>query len=432
MQSPSERKTQLSTHPSAPTWEEKSKVPRSRFSLLVIGVRWPPETFIARRLTALANRGVEVSVVTSSRQARTRRCSNIRWIRLGRWDDPIPLALARGIKQSIRSALRAPRSSMSLLRAAQSRHGWWRGLSVALRTQLPLLCVEADVIHFEWNLAAVQYLPLLHFWQRPVVISCLGSQINVPLSTSNSHEIERGLRTSLQLVAAVHCASDALAAEAESYGLSQEKTWVIRPAVDISFFRPPARHSRSAGILHISTTGSLVWRKGYEYCLLAIRHLIDSGTPTKLHVVGDGPERQRVLFTIEDLGLQNHVHLHGRLPPEEVRRVLWNSDVFIHASLSEGISNAVLEAMACGLPVVASDTGGMREAIREGVDGYLVPPRDPEALAKALQQLVQPQVRGVLGEAARTRIEQDFSLDSQTDRFIELYDSVLAGWEPAG
>jgi len=160
--------------------------------------------------------------------------------------------------------------------------------------------------------------------------------------------------------------------------------------------------------------------------------LIDSGTPTKLHIVGDGPERQRVLFTVEDLGLENHVQLHGRLPPEEVRRILWNSDAFILASLSEGISNAALEAMACGLPVVASDSGGMREAIREGVDGYLVAPRDPQALANALQKLVQPQVRRLLGEAGRVRIEQDFSLDSQTDRFVELYDSVLAGWQPTG
>lgn len=400
--------------------------------VLVVGVRWPPETFIDRRLTALANRGVTVSVVTSSRKARTRCRNNIRWIRLGRWDDPLPLALARGIKQSARSVLRAPKPSISLLREAKSRHGWWGGSSIALRTQLPLLCVEADVIHFEWNLTAVQYLPLFPLWQRPIVISCRGSQINVPLASSNSHEIEPGLRASFQMATAVHCVSDAIAKEAEKYGLNREKTWVIRPAVDTSFFRPPAGHARSGGILRVATTGSLVWRKGYEYCLLAIRHLIDSGTRTKLHIVGDGPDRQRVLFTIEDLGLKDHVHLHGRLPPEDVRRILWNSDAFVLASVSEGISNAALEAMACGVPIVASDVGGMREAIREGEDGYLVPPRDPQALARALQKLEQPQARRSLGRAARTRIGQSFSLDAQTDRFIELYDSVLAGWEATG
>jgi glycosyltransferase involved in cell wall biosynthesis len=197
------------------------------------------------------------------------------------------------------------------------------------------------------------------------------------------------------------------------------------------FFRPPTSRARKDTTLRLVTTGSLVWQKGYEYCLMAIKRLTDLGIRTELHIIGDGPERQRVLFTVEDLGLTDDVHLHGRLPSEDVRRVLWNSDAFILASLSEGISNAVLEAMACGLPVVASDTGGMREAIRDGVDGYLVPPRDPEALAKALQQLVHPQARRSLGKAARTRIERNFSLDVQTDRFVELYNSVLAGWEPA-
>jgi colanic acid/amylovoran biosynthesis glycosyltransferase len=407
-----------------------SKGPRS-FRLLIVGINWPPETFILRRLEALRERGVQVSVVTSSKHARSSTIQGFRVERLTRWDDPITSVLARGIKTSIGSVLKTPKPSISLLRAAQARHGWWKGSSIALRTQLPLLCVEADVIHFEWNLTAVEYLPLFQFWQRPVVISCRGSQINVPHISANSRDIELGLRTSFQMAAAVHCVSEAIAKEAERYGLSQDQTWVIRPAVDTSFFRPAARRSRTDSTLHVVTTGSLTWRKGYEYCLVAIRHLIDSGTPTRLHIVGDGPERQRVLFTVEDLGLKDDVHLHGRLPSEDVRRVLWNSDAFILASLSEGISNAVLEAMACGLPVVATDTGGMREAIRDGVDGYLVPPRDPEALAKALQKLVHPQSRRSLGKAARTRIERNFSLDVQTDRFAELYNSVLAGWEPA-
>ncbi|MBA2311632.1 MAG: glycosyltransferase family 4 protein [Actinobacteria bacterium] len=383
-------------------------------------------------MASLVNRGVEVSVVTSSRQARTRRWSNIRWIRLGRWDDPIPIALARGIKQSAQSVLRAPKSSFSLLRAAQSRHGWWRGLSVALRTQLPLLCLEGDVIHFEWNLTAVQYLSLFPLWRRPIVISCRGSQINVPITMTNSQEIELGIRTSFQMATAVHCVSEAIAKEAEKYGLNREKTWVIPPAVDTSFFRPPESRAREYTTLQLVTTGSLVWQKGYEYCLMAIKRLTDLGIRSELHIIGDGPERQRVLFTIADLGLEDYVHLHGHLQPNDLRALLWDCDAFILASVTEGISNAALEAMACGLPVVVTDTGGMRDLVRDGIDGYLVPPRDPEALARSVERLKHPQVRLLLGKAARTRIEQSFSLNAQTDRFVELYDSVLAGWEPAG
>ena len=168
----------------------------------------------------------------------------------------------------------------------------------------------------------------------------------------------------------------------------------------------------------IVTVGWVSWIKGYEYALLAVRRLLDQGVSVQFHIIGDGAKRYRLLYTIDDLDLHGQVHLHGKLSSSEVRSRLQQADVFLLASLSEGISNAVLEAMACGLPVVTTDCGGMREAVTDGVEGLVVPVRDPEAIA-ALSRLASDRDLGRrMGQAARERILSEFTIKQQIDKFI--------------
>jgi glycosyltransferase involved in cell wall biosynthesis len=203
-------------------------------------------------------------------------------------------------------------------------------------------------------------------------------------------------------------------------GLDPSKACVIRPAVDADFFQP-ATQKRDRSRFTLVSTGSLVWRKGYEYSLQAVRKLIDAGVETEYHILGQGPDRQRLLFTIHDLGLQGQVFLHGSLPREQVREWLQKADTFVLASLSEGISNSVLEAMACGLPVVTSNCGGMSEAITEGVEGYLIPPRDPDALAAALLHLSRhPQLAEEMGISGRARVLIQFDLQRQVRLWLNI------------
>jgi glycosyltransferase involved in cell wall biosynthesis len=113
------------------------------------------------------------------------------------------------------------------------------------------------------------------------------------------------------------------------------------------------------------------------------------------------------------------------VPPEQVREAMQRSDLFLHSSLSEGISNAALEAMACGLPVVTSDGGGMKEAVHDGIEGFVVPLRDPVAAADAVAKLARdPALRARMGRAGRARVESTFRLDEQIARFIALYERV--------
>ena len=120
------------------------------------------------------------------------------------------------------------------------------------------------------------------------------------------------------------------------------------------------------------TVGTLMWSEGAQkWALQAIRRVSDAGINVQFEIIGDGPDRQRVLYTIADLGLGGHVRLVGKLSPGQVLVRVQQADAFLLPSLSEGISNAVLEAMACGVPVVTTECGGMREAVTDGVEGLM-------------------------------------------------------------
>jgi colanic acid/amylovoran biosynthesis glycosyltransferase len=170
------------------------------------------------------------------------------------------------------------------------------------------------------------------------------------------------------------------------------------------------------------SVGSLTWDKGYEYSLMALRVLKDRGIFVRYHMIGDGPERQRILFTVNDLDLTDRVVLYGRLPPDKIGERLRESDIFVLPSLTAGISNGVLEAMASGLAVITTDSGGNREAVTDRKHGLVVPLRDPQALADAMQTLVQDRdLRLQLAHAARQRIEEHFTLEKQIEGFVSIY-----------
>jgi colanic acid/amylovoran biosynthesis glycosyltransferase len=286
-----------------------------------------------------------------------------------------------------------------------------------------------DLIYFPWNSAAIAQLPLFDLG-IPVVVSCRGAQVSIAPHNPDRLAIRVGLEETFRRAAFVHCVSRKILEEARAYGLDPNKASIIRPAVDPKFFRPRGEEAdAAAACLRIITTGSLIWRKGHEFALLAVARLRDRGIAARMEIIGEGPERARVLYTAHDLGLDDAVTLPGRLPPEQVRDRLRAADVFLLPSLSEGISNAVLEAMACELPVVTTDCGGMGEAVDDGVEGFVVPVREPHAMAEALARLaLDAGLRRQMGRAARQRVERDFDLRQQIDRWVDLCRRVVTEW----
>lgn len=378
--------------------------------VLVPGVSWPLETFIERLLVGLAAQGMDLTLAPLWSFARppsewTER-HGITWT-----DDLVlwtPRAAARVMvgrnSGAVRDVLRTrrlipggPQARERLLRA-----GW-------------------DVVYAPWINALTDAEGVFSALRAPVVTSCRGTLVTIaPLDPGRS-DYTAALRRVLTRARLVHCVSEAIVADAVLQGLSVTKARVVRPAVDPSGFHPSDKATSSAGVLQVVGVGSLTWTKDYEHAFRAVRRVLDRGTDLRLDIVGDGPDHQHLRYSIDDLGLGDRVRLHGRQDPGAIARWLRTADVFLHTSSSEGISNAVLEAMASGLPVVTSDAGGMREAVRDGVDGFVVGVRDTEATADALVLLASdPSLRARMGAAGRGRVEAEFRLDAQIAAFSDL------------
>lgn len=326
----------------------------------------------------------------------------------------------------LRAMLREPRQAFHGLR--EVLQGGLAGWRLGVR-RWAIAAEKPQIVHWEWTLAAVPCLPLLeeaHEWHT--VVSCRGAHISIaPVNPRRRAEAER-LGELFARVSRVHAVSEAIVAEAQGLGLDREKVEVIRPAVDPARF-PFRREESKEGTVKVAMTGSLIWRKAMEHALTAFRLALDQYGCLDLEVTGGAgkEERARFLYTVEDLGLGGSVRWLGAVPADEVAERLREADIFLHASHSEGISNAVVEAMASGLPVVVTAAGGMREAVRDGVEGFVVPVRDVEAMAEALVKLARdPELRRRMGAAARQRVLEEFTLEKQTRQWRALYEGLLA------
>ncbi len=186
--------------------------------------------------------------------------------------------------------------------------------------------------------------------------------------------------------------------------------------VDVSRFAPAAVNGKPAGDLIVCSCGQLERYKGMHLLIDACGQVCERGVGLQCLIVGEGRQRPQLERQIERLGLRGRVHLLGARPHAEIAEMLRKADVFVLASELAGksgrrdvIANVIVEAMAAGLPVVASHIPGVEELVDEGVTGHLVPPNRVDQFANAIAALAaHPEDRKRLGQAARHRILRDF------------------------
>lgn len=390
------------SNPDGGPWEAE------RLRLLVIGVGWPMETFIERLVVGLAASGVVVTLATVGSPTFPPR----EWLAQHRltWSNDAARWTTRGVVELARRRSGADLAALvptHLLRAVKRR-----------RKEL----VEGgfDVIYAPWLSTLVDHPDLLEV-PTPVVTSCRGALISIAPWDPSRTGYRKSLERVLDRVDRVHCVSRAIRAEAEQFGLDRRKTAIIHPAVDPAAFSDSESSIRQSAPLRIVTVGSLIWRKDYETALVATRRAIDLGADVRIDLIGEGPDRQHLQYIADDLGMSDRVAFLGYQAAPAIAGRLRGAGIFLHTSSSEGISNAVLEAMASGVPVITTDAGGMTEAVRDGVDGLVVPIRDHNATAHALVRLATDEgLRSRLGAAGRERVLAEFRLDQQVAAFSEL------------
>lgn len=285
-----------------------------------------------------------------------------------------------------------------------------------------------DVIHahntfFFSSLVAAGVAKLL---RRPLVTTLhLGSLEALPLPQrlpvlAYERSLGRAIVTASDRVI---CVSEAVAAYATKLGARPERTSVQLNAVDSATFHPGV--PRHEGSVRIGFVGRLIQNKGPQYLVEALPALFERHPQTELWFVGDGPLRASLEQRCNELGVSGQVRFFGTR--EDVDDILRQCDIFVRPSLMEGLSLTILEAMATGLPVIATDVGGTKEAVDEGRTGLLVPPSDVPALADALISLIEaPERRVQMGAAARARIEQDFGWQRIVKDSLDTYVGALA------
>ncbi|OGX47564.1 MAG: hypothetical protein A3G88_04490 [Omnitrophica WOR_2 bacterium RIFCSPLOWO2_12_FULL_63_16] len=172
----------------------------------------------------------------------------------------------------------------------------------------------------------------------------------------------------------------------------------------------------------IVAVASLIPLKGHRYLIEALPAITGSIPSLRCLIVGDGPSRPAIEQQVSRLGLARHVVFTGVLDEEEKKAAIRLSRVVVLPSLSEGLPVALLEAMALGKPIVATDVGGIRELIDDQVSGVLVRPRNSDALASAIRSVASdPAWAEQLGRAGRRRFEETFSFSEMIDRLRALY-----------
>ncbi len=213
----------------------------------------------------------------------------------------------------------------------------------------------------------------------------------------------------------------------EKYGLPLEAIRVVHCGVDLArfeFMNPPMRSEGEP--LRLLNIGRLVSIKAQDVLLDALAQVRQQGVAFTMDIIGEGELRASLEAQIESLGLGNVVRLHGAQPSDVVRRFLEQADLFVLSSRSEGLPVVCIEALATGVPVVATRINGIPELIEDGVSGWLVPPEDATGLAAGIVKAAESRDRWpAIRQAGRQAVERGFDRTKCSAELVAAWRSCL-------
>ncbi len=290
---------------------------------------------------------------------------------------------------------------------------------------------DYDVIHCQFCTVADRILDHLErgTLRGKLVVHVRGHDMTSELARRGAVGYQRVFAAADSLIAS----SGRLRDLAIAAGCPAEKIQVVTSGIDLadfSFRRP----SPPGDPVRLVAVGRLVEKKGFADIVEALAILRHRGHAVVLDVVGDGPLHGELVRQTHRLGLDGHVTFHGMRAAPDVARIASRGDLFVAASTTaadgdeDGIPNVVKEAMALGLPIVATRQAGIVELIEHGVHGMLVPLNDPDALAREVEQLlVRPFIWESLATAAFDRVKSTCANETVNPRILSIYRRALAG-----
>ena len=215
----------------------------------------------------------------------------------------------------------------------------------------------------------------------------------------------------------------------ECDGLEPARIAVVRDAIDPDRVRKAApvdvraRLGLPGSARIVLAVGALVGHKGHRHLVAAIPAIVAAEPDAHVVIAGEGRLRDDLSTLARALGVTKRLSLPGYV--DDVAGWFAAADIFVMPSVEEGLGSSVLDAMAAGVPIVATTAGGLPEAVRDGTDGILVPPGDPSALATAVAALLRDRYRAhALAAEASKRVEAEFSVDRMVEETIAVYRAV--------
>ncbi|MBL9155213.1 MAG: glycosyltransferase [Verrucomicrobiales bacterium] len=292
---------------------------------------------------------------------------------------------------------------------------------------------QAAVLHIYFGNSGVELLPLLKSPTRPcpAVVSFHGADAGVDLEKPAWRE---AMMTVFERAEAILARSEALAADLRDLGCPPEKLTVQRAGIPLDEWPLTQRSAPVDGAWRFVQSGRLIEKKGYDTTLRAFARFREVHPQARLVILGEGPLLESLRRLANDLDINRFVTFAGFVEQGRVRSEYGWAHAFLHPSRTagdgnrEGVPNAILEAMATGLPILSTSHGGIPEAVEDGVEGFLADENDWEAFAVAMHDLAASEKTWKsMAAAARAKIEAKFERSQQVAELEGVYRRLIAG-----
>ncbi len=292
-----------------------------------------------------------------------------------------------------------------------------------------------DVVHVYYGHKAVKHIWMLMEAGIPFVISFHG--VDVVKFIDEKFYLEK-LRIAFNEAEIVMARSHSLLDRLRDLGCPEEKLRLNRTPIPMDGIEPFVRKPPENGQWRLIQACRLIPKKGIFTVLDALPKVLRKYPSLKYWLAGIGPSREEIAEAVRVRGLSENVEMLGWLEQGKLRKKYDESHIFLHPSQltqeqdQEGVPNSMLEAMAGGLPVVATYHGGIPEAVTSGEDGLLVPERSPDELADALLKMMEePELLEACSRRAAVSSRENFGFDTQIENLESLYDEAVTKFRAA-
>jgi len=382
-----------------------------KFKIAIYCGEIPPPTFIDRLINGLAERGHKLLLVGNLTQKVSYKSTNIKIVGYSGRISKFSILIYYSIV-------------LSLFRSKEKRQlNKWMKLynknnAISKIRYYPILYAKPDIFHLQWIKGIEDWVWVRDF-DIKLIVSLRGAHINyTPICEPKYAEIYRKY---FPLVDAFHGVSKEIIQEAAKYDTDSSKCHVVYSGLDLNSLKFN-KQKPTNDVFQILSVGRSHWIKGYTVALDAMRILKSENVKFKYTIVGVG-ENEELQFQRKQLDLINEVEFVDKLPFEKVVEKIKQANAVLLPSFKEGIANVILESMALGTPIISTDCGGIREVVNENENGFIVPIRNPKAMAAALQKVATLDDRAYakMTNNARISIEKNHTESKMIQDMISLY-----------